>query len=288
MSKEIEKKMNNISDILKKMDRVNETFTYEVWVPSLERPVMFREINTAQQERLLKSIIDSPVYNTEFIFTLKKIIEENCAEDISMSELTIIDKFMIALKMRSVSIGDTIEMKFNVDNVEKPIQRAISIESIIEDAKNKVEIPSGIVVSDDNYELECKVPSIDTEYKMEYELRKHTTRDQARDAEELRKMIGEVFTSEIVKYICKLTIVGEDESTIINMDDITFKQRIDLIGKLPSRLLKEVIEFIGNVNKEIGKITLIKTNVTVTENEEEIEKEVEERLTVDGGFFTSY
>jgi hypothetical protein len=52
------------------MNRANETFVYEVPIPSLKRKVMFREVNTSQQKRLIKAIIDSPAYNTEFIFAL--------------------------------------------------------------------------------------------------------------------------------------------------------------------------------------------------------------------------
>ena len=36
------------------MDRVNEVFSYEIWIPSLKKNVMFREINTSQQKRLIK------------------------------------------------------------------------------------------------------------------------------------------------------------------------------------------------------------------------------------------
>ena len=72
--------VKNINDILNVMNRANEVFSYEIWIPSLQKDVMFREMTTSQQKRLIKSVIDSPIYNTEFIFAISQIIKENCAE----------------------------------------------------------------------------------------------------------------------------------------------------------------------------------------------------------------
>ena len=71
-----ETKLESLESVLDLMDRVNETFAYGVWVPSLNKEIMFREINTSQQKRLIKSVIDSPIYHTEFIFTLRQILKE--------------------------------------------------------------------------------------------------------------------------------------------------------------------------------------------------------------------
>jgi hypothetical protein len=197
------------------------------------------------------------------------------------------DKLFIALKIRSVSIGDTLEVKFAVKGVEAPVQRGISLETIIEKAKDVIALPDTKVVKDDHYEIECCIPTIDTEYKLENDLRRNAKQSEIRDTNEMRKIVGDVFVSEIVKYISKLTIINEDESTIIDMADLGFRNRISLIEKLPSRLLKEVIAYITLVNEEISKVVLMKTKVTTEKDGDTVEHEVEERLTVDGGFFTS-
>ena len=132
MSEErVQEKMGSIDEVLGLMDRVNEVFAYEVWVPSLKRNVMFREINTNQQKRLIKAIIDSPIYNTEFIFALRKVIKENCSDpEVNVDELTIIDKLIIALKMRSVSVSDTLELKVPIDD-EKIRVKKCKVVSIV-------------------------------------------------------------------------------------------------------------------------------------------------------------
>jgi hypothetical protein len=276
------------------MDRVNETFAYEVWVPSLNRNVMFREINTSQQKRLIKCIIDSPIYNTEFIFTMWKILKENCAENsVNVDAFTIIDKLFICLAMRSVSIGDLFELEFatsNEDNAPK-VKRGISLKKVIDDAKAIIKLPSTDMVTDGLYKIECSLPTIATEYSLEKELRENLALDQTKDIKELRKTVGDAFISEIIKYIKSITITDGGNETKIELESISFMNRIALVEKIPAKLLKKVIDYITVIKKEIDKVILIKTTVKTTEKKNgetiEIDKEVEERLTIDGSFFTT-
>jgi len=73
------------------------------------------------------------------------------------------------------------------------------------------------------------------------------------------------------------------KSTKITMDDLSFTNRIALIGRIPKRVVEDVIKYIDNVKSEMDKVTLIKVNVG-TDEEPEIK---EETFAIDGGFFTS-
>ena len=61
---------NDTSSLLAAMKEANQSFKYDVMIPSLNRNVPFSEISTAQQKKLIKSIIDSEIYNTEFILCM--------------------------------------------------------------------------------------------------------------------------------------------------------------------------------------------------------------------------
>ena len=67
---DVEKKMD-VKDILDAINKVNDKNVYAVYVPSLKTDVMFREMNTKQEKMLIKTIVDSPVYNTEFTLLVK-------------------------------------------------------------------------------------------------------------------------------------------------------------------------------------------------------------------------
>lgn len=285
MSEEsVQNKMGSLDEVLGLMDRVNEVFSYEVWVPSLKRNVMFREINTNQQKRLIKAIIDSPIYNTQFIFALRKVIQENCVDKtINVDDLTIIDKLIIAMKMRSVSISDVVELKVPLKD-GKSTQRAISLEKILGELKNTVSIPDDATFTDDKniYEVKCGLPTISTEYKLEDELRRNIEEKEVKSYEELRKNIGDVFMGEVAKYIRSISINNGEDITKIDLSSINFKDRMTLIGRLPEKVTKKVVEYIDTTKKEINKITLVKVNIG-TEEEPEYK---EENFSIDAGFFT--
>jgi len=279
-------KLENIENVLGLMDRVNESFNYEVWVPSLNKNVMFRELTTSQQKRLIKSIIDSPIYNTEFIYTLRQILKENCSDEkINVDDLTILDKMIIAIKIRSTSISDQVEIEFDESN-----KRAFSLEKILKAAKKDLKIPGPKTISDDRgvYTLQCSMPTIGTEYNLEKELRSNQEVEDINTSEDLRNTIGTTFINELVKYINIISIKsvdgeGKEEITDINLNDVNFKNRITLVEKLPEKLTSKLIDYINDIKKELDKIVLIKTTIT----KEGKEEEVEERLTIDGSFFTS-
>ena len=294
MTEESVNKQASLEDVLNMMDRVNETFAYEVWVPSLGRNIMFRELNTSQQKRLVKCIIDSPIYNTEFIFTMWKILKENCADKtINVDDFTIIDKLFICLAMRSVSVGDLFELEFSPSKDESvaKVKRGISLQKIIDDAKIKMVMPGTQIINSGLYKIECGVPTIKTEYLLERELRENLSLEQSKDLNELRKTVGEAFISEIVKYIKSITITDVDKETKIELDNISFMNRIALIEKIPAKTLKKIIDYINVIKKEIEKVILIKTTVKIKETKgeetKEVDKDVEERLTIDGSFFTT-
>tara|TARA_R110000824_G_scaffold81550_2_gene204967 strand:+ start:9025 stop:9891 length:867 start_codon:yes stop_codon:yes gene_type:complete len=287
MSEEsVKNEMGNLEDVLGIMDRVNEVFSYEVWVPSLKKNVMFREINTNQQKRLIKAIIDSPVYNTEFIFALRKVISENCVDSkIDVDSLTILDKLLISMKMRSVCVGDVIELEIPTGDGDKSVKRGISLEKLIGDIRKTVNLPDVETYTDDRgiYQLECGIPTILNEYNLETEMRTTSESRDINNYDELRQSVGDVFIGEIAKYVRGLSITEGDKTTKIDLNALSFRNRIALIEKIPERITKDVIKYIEKTKLELDKVTLVKVDIG-TKDTPDIK---EEKFAIDGGFFTS-
>jgi len=277
--------VKKLEDVLGIMNRVNEVFSFSVYIPSLKKDVPFRELNTSQQKRLVKAIIDSPIYNTQFILTLRQIIKENCADaSVNTDELTILDKLLIAIKMRSVCINDTLEFSIKTqddDGKEKEVKRGISLQKVLDDIKTKLVIPDPLSVIDDHkaYEVTCSVPTIKTEYDMESELRQNNEKIDVNNINELRETIGNVFINEICKFVNKVVINLNNEQTIINMNELTFEQRIKIVENLPKKITENIIKYVNNVKENLNKVTLFEFNIKG--------KKYEERLEVDGSFFQS-
>jgi hypothetical protein len=284
MTDTIQQKTGTLNDIIKIINRANETFVYEIFIPSLNKNLMFREINTSQQKRLLKAIIDSPAYNTEFIFTLREIIKENCVDNsVDVGEFTIFDKMIVAMTMRAMSISNDLDLVFEVPNTNPPekITRRINLKDLINTAISEIQIGSAVLKDDkEMFQIFCGLPTINDEFKLESELRRNVTSIEIKNEKELRETVGEVFTNEIVKYIKQINIKNENGEIIeLNLKDLKFVDRLTIMSKIPAKINNMIINYINQVNKEFEKVILFKEviNEKVT---------VEQRLKIDASFFT--
>lgn len=271
----------NIQDILTQLDRVNSSFSYEVWIPSLKREVFFKEMTTAQQKRMIKSIIDSPVYNSEFIKACYTIIKENCDDkEVDIDKLTILDKLFILLKMRSVSIGSEIEVKLKSKLLkDKEVKSNINLEKIYNKAVKTSEHIEPKIIEVEKYKIYCSLPEILAEYKIEKFIQQKNGERDIKTNQQLRKSVGEKFISEISKYINKISIDGLE----VDLNDIPLKDKITILEKIPSKVMENVYKYIETVTSEIKKITIIDRTITVNGEKEKIKYE----LDIGAGFFTN-
>ena len=276
---DINNSITSIDQINKIIRRKDIAYAAQYTVPSLKRDVPFNEINTSQQKRLVKSIIDSPVYNTEFIYTLRDILKENCQDPtVDIDRLTIIDKLVLALALRIRSIGNDVDIAVEVKDGTK-VNTKLDASKILQMALSSVGTISSKTFEDQYYKIECSIPSIGTEYKLEKELRDKTASIEIENIDELRRTVGEVFTSEIVKYISSVSIKDQDDILqVVDWQQFKFVDRITIVETFKTGLLKNIISYIDDVRKEIDKVELVKFEFGG--------EKYERRLSIDGSFFT--
>ena len=87
--------MSNINTILSALDNLTEKNSFEVYLPSLKRGVMFKPLTAGQQHLLYLCVSDNVVYHSKFIFITYDIIKENCLEQDLIDKLTVIDRIVI-------------------------------------------------------------------------------------------------------------------------------------------------------------------------------------------------
>lgn len=274
------KPITSIDQITKIIKRRDIAYASHYMVPSLKREVPFNEINTSQQKRLVKSVIDSPVYNTEFIYTLREILKENCQDaTVNIDSLNIIDKLVLALGLRMKSVGDKLDVEIQTKD-GKTVSVGLEVSKILQIALTSLNDIPNKIIEDSYYRVECSIPTIGTEYRLEKELRNKTANIEIEDIEELRKTIGEAFVGEIVKYIQKVSIKAQDgdELTPIDWQSFSFVDRIKTIETFKTSLLRAILDYINDIRKEIDKIELINFDFGG--------EKYERRLTIDGNFFT--
>ena len=274
------KPITSIDQINKIIRRKDIAYASHYAIPSLKKEIPFNEINTSQQKRLVKSVLDSPVYNTEFIYTFREILKENCQDNtVNIDDLTIVDKLVLALGLRMKSIGDKIDVEIQTKD-GKTVSIGLEASKILQMALTTINDIPNKIFEDKYYQIECSIPTIGIEYGLERELRNRLANIEIEDIEELRQTVGDAFIGEIVKYVNKVSIKEQDDNklTLIEWQQFKFADRIKVIETFKTGLLKDILDYINVIRKEIDKIELI--------NFEFGGEKYERRLTIDGNFFT--
>ena len=106
MEEEIEEKEIQLIDFknaLEVLDQISEVFKVDVWIPSTQSYLQFKEIDTKQQKEMLSSAMDNSVYNTTFINVFYDILKQNLLEKDKtiIDNLTIHDKASIAIYLKN-------------------------------------------------------------------------------------------------------------------------------------------------------------------------------------------
>ena len=242
-----------ILQALKELDQQN---TFSLEIPSLQKEVSFKQLSTEQLKSILKTVVDSPIYNSQFITTINKIIKENCvSENINTEQFTIYDKILVIFKTRLESLSTEYIFNFTEEEQKQyslPSTKTINLQEHFDNfLKNKfVFLPTDIEYN--SCKLTCHLPSLMTENKLESELHKNI-KIEVESTEELREIVGETFINEITKYIEKLSI-GDTTENLLNLQ---FKNRIKIVEQLPTNLINKVLKFIENYREKTKKLITI-------------------------------
>jgi hypothetical protein len=276
--------MNNseVKDIISLIKDLDINTSFNVEIPSLQKSLKFKQLTTEQLKRLLKTIIDSPVYSTEFILTFNSIIKENCLDpEFDINNLTVYDKLIILYKTRIESISQSYTFYFtdeeinqyNLKEKSKTISLADHFDNFLKECINF----NSVTYTHNDCIITCNLPTLGTENKLEKELHKNTKID-INTPEELRVVIGDTFINEITKFISSITI----NETVIDFLVLDFKNRIKIVESLPTSAINNAIKYIESYRNIIKK--LITYNI-VTETTQSTEVSFTKDFPTDATFF---
>lgn len=255
----------DVKDILSLIKDLDNSANFNLYIPSLQKEVIFKQLTTEQLKRILKTVIDSPIYNTEFILTFNSVIKENCQDkEVNTDNFTVYDKILILFKTRIESISP--ELTLNFTDEEKEQYKELESGKVLNLAEhlNKF-LEKDISFQEETFEqngctLVCSLPTIQTENKLEKELHKNTKLEVS-TTDELRNIVGETFINELVKYISQISI---NEKTV-DLIALPFKTRISIIEGLPTTLINKVIKYIERYREVIKP--LLTTKIVVSGGE---------------------
>ena len=248
---------NNVSDILKQLDSLNESTCVTVFVPSLKKNVRFKNLNLKQQKELLKSSIDDNITKLAFTTKFYDIIKENAIDPIDINNLYIFDRTAIALVLRANGL-DTF---YNVDDLK------INLQDLITQNQN---IDTETYVKPSVFELENLTVTLEVPKLFTDRIINNATINKLRGTsdKDVKTLIGELFVYEIIKFVYSITFKNEDGSVATTvLADLSIDDRVTVVEKLPSTIINKILSFIREYRAiENRFVTIDNTIIDVDSN----------------------
>lgn len=238
--------MQNINDFISALNTLSEKNSFEVYIPSLKTNVPFKALTTGQQRLLYLCVTDNLLYRTKFVLATYQIIEENCLQKDYIKQFNILDRLIILLALRKNVLSSEITLEKN------DMQYNTNFESSFEYAKDMV-LPEKRTLEIKGIKINLQIPLIVDQYGIEKELRENI--DNTSRVDDLLK---ESILNEACKFIDEITV----EETAIGYKNLTYKDRVTLLEKLPAECLYEIQSFAESVTELQNRIL----SVTIDEN----------------------
>lgn len=206
---------------------MSESFKIKIYLPSLEKYVYVKQFCNSDYKSLLKHIANK---NAEtFNLYINDFIKEHCDTDVN--ELNIIDKFIILLNLRCVSIGDSL-----VHTIQKDVSKYNLKYNIYDVIKNVVEngnIKTDKIIKYNQYSIKMCIPKnlfVDIQQPSNF-----------------------IQTIAINNKLYDLSLLNEEN-------------KIEAVNSLPGNILFELYDEIQNITTTINKIELTKFKADVESN----------------------
>jgi hypothetical protein len=247
---------NNTLDFtqaLEALEQVSDSFTVNVWIPSLNREISFKQLDAKQQKDILSSAMDTSVYNTSFIKTFYNILKQNILEkNIDIDEFTLIDKLSIGLSLKN-KLSENLTLFFGE---KKDIPFKVNTNDILEKLKT-YQTPENKIIESKNLDFSIKVElkyvTIGVEYNYDTHYKGNKKTEDLKKTEDVQKIISDAFIGETSKYLNNIWI----NDSLLDFKSLTFDQKIKVVEKFPSNLLQKIIENIGIWKTNIDNILSI-------------------------------
>ena len=108
---------------------------FKITIPSSKKTLSFRHY-TVKEEKLLM-LVKTSEDQTDVIETLKQVITNCCVESIDVDKLAMFDVEYLFIKLRSKSVGETIELNYTLGDVRTLFEVNLERVEVIIDPEHK-------------------------------------------------------------------------------------------------------------------------------------------------------
>lgn len=249
--------------LLEKLKHAVGTEIIESKIVSSNDSGKFLPVNIKQQKEIIKTAMDGIMSPVTFNIVANDIIKTN---SVAKKDFFIIDKPAILLNLRKNSVSDEITLVKDTKTAKTTITEILKnynpVVNIADFSKN---------LSEGSITIVTKLPTLDDDTKINTEVKKLF--DKHKDEEKLREIVGELFVTELLKYIKEVKFTESQIESTIDFNSLNFEQKIKTFETLPMNLNYKLVKLVSSV-RDIEKSLL----EVIVDNEKY-------SIVLDSGFF---
>jgi hypothetical protein len=240
----------NFDEALNALNKASDSFKVDLWVPSKQKTITFKEIDAKQQKSLLSVAINDNIYSSDFNKTFYDILKSNILnEDASIiDELNVADRSFIAIGLRN-QISEELNVKFTDEISEK-----VNLKSVISKFNTYI-LPNNenLELKNENVSLIVNLALPNLKNELNYDLEFYKDYKKTDAEKDVNKLITDAFIGETSKYINSVKL----NDNIFEFDTLSFNQKLRIVEKLPSGLIQKILEKISAWKKDIDSLLTV-------------------------------
>lgn len=255
----------DVNSLLSRIAESKKKFSFPIFIPSLDKEVPFFQLTTAQQKMFVKASMSNMDEFTNIMYSLFSIIKENCADpEVDVSKFTVVDKLLVTIAMRMVSISPVYKVVINdLPNEDgKPTNASIDLNTICKRIIKKFKgqtFAETITAEGTDIKLSIGLPTIGTEVAIEKDIEQKARKDATSDDTDVSSAaVGELYVLECLKFVKSITTQSEGGEETINIENLPSKDKMTIIENLPSGLTSKLVDRVNDIIKDLNSVYLLK------------------------------
>ena len=208
----------------------------EIYIPSLKENLYFKAITTSQQKDIYKNLLNNN--NTPaFILCINDIIKHNIEKkhkDI-INNLTVLDKLLILLKLRYVSMGWCIELE--VTQESKAIKYDYDIINVYENLSKQADAIQPLIINLNSLYIKCFIPQLINETAL-YKITTEKT---------------PLYINDISLYFINCIIIN---NVNVQYSSLTLEEKKEIYSNLPASITRDIEVYVLELLEKFNTICL--------------------------------
>jgi len=198
------------------------------------RDIWANEINFKQYKAIVKSNYSED--DSSFVYHTNLVLENNINKEDYLT-LTVVDKALILLQLKAVSVGPDLKLKVKCEETEKEFEFTLPIDNLI---KNFILNNSSKTIEFENFSIQSSIVK----------------------AKDEQRFIEPYVTNKDTETYFFHTVVSSIDSIryknkTVYFKDLSWEERVQLVTRLPSKLSSYIIKNIAEVEKDVSQNKLI-------------------------------